>query len=62
MAYNIEENVELGDSGHVAHHNAMAEAINDIDERIGGTRIVFVNDLGQIPPGTPVDTLVIVRG
>lgn len=62
MAYNIDENVVLGETGHVAHHNDLASAVNDLDERVGGLSIIFVDNLGQVPAGTPVDTLVIVRG
>jgi hypothetical protein len=34
MAYNIKTTLEIGDPEHVAHHIALAEAVNDLDARV----------------------------
>lgn len=47
MPYNIDEDVNVGESGHVAHHEAMAQAINDLDENVVRTAQTITNPTTQ---------------
>lgn len=66
MAYNLDETVAPGDSGHQTHHADIAEAVNDIDDRIAAVEaiagVIHVDDIEDVNPGDyPVDTVIIQR-
>jgi len=66
MAYNIDETLAQGESGHIAHHAALAVATNDLDSRMAGVEekdaIFHVDDIEDVFPGDfPVDSLIIQR-
>ena len=46
MAYDIDEVIATGDTDHVGHHVALAQAVNDLDARVDATipKYVYLAD------------------
>jgi hypothetical protein len=42
MAYNIDEDITVGDPAHVQHHQDLAAAVNDLDDRVLGSMPALV--------------------
>lgn len=50
MAYNIDNTISVADPGHVEHHEAMAEAINDLDVRVSASvpKIIALDTVPEV--------------